>query len=172
MTTTAQHVSTEPYVLNRDEGRHHHFINHLATTKVASESTGSMGVVEFRARRDFGPPVHQHDHEDELIVVLDGEIAFQTGDREIRATAGACAFLPHGVPHCFQVLSDEARFVAITASATTRPRFDAFVAAVGTATAEATMPEPGPVDPERLATISEAHGIAVVGPPPAPRPRS
>ncbi len=169
MSTTAEKTVAEPYVLQRDEGGHHHFLNHLATTKVAGEAAGSMGVVEFRAPRDFGPPVHQHDDEDELIVVLDGEIAFQTGDREIVATAGACAFLPHGVPHCFQVLSEEARFLAITASATSRPQFDAFVAAVGTPTPEPTMPEPGPIDPERLARISEAHDIAVLGPPPAPR---
>ncbi len=169
MSTTADQTVTEPYVLQRDEGRHHHFLNHLATIKVAGEPSGSMGVVEFLAPRDFGPPVHQHDDEDELIIVLEGEIAFQTGDREITASAGASAFLPHGVPHCFQVLSDEARFLAVTASATSMPRFDAFVAAVGTEAPAPTMPEPGPVDPQRLAEISAAHGISVLSPPPEPR---
>lgn len=169
MSTTAEPTVAEPFILHRDEGRHHHFLNHLATTKVEGGATGSMGAVEFRAPRDFGPPVHQHDDEDELIIVLEGEIAFQTGDREIVASAGACAFLPHGVPHCFQVLSDEARFLAVTASATSGPRFDAFVADVGTPATGPTMPEPGPVDPERLAQISAAHGIDVVGPPPEAR---
>ncbi len=169
MSTTAESTVIEPYVLQRGEGQHHHFLNHLATTKVAGEPAGSMGVVEFRAPRDFGPPVHQHDDEDEFIVVLEGEIAFQTGDQEIVASAGGCAFLPHGVPHCFQVLSEEARFLAVTASATSVPRFDAFVAAVGTPAPSATLPEPGPIDPQRLVEISLAHGIDVVGPPPGPR---
>ncbi len=167
--TAADQTIAEPYILHRDEGQHHHFLNHLATTKVAGAPTGSMGAVEFLAPRDFGPPVHQHDDEDELIVVLDGEIAFQIGDREITASAGACAFLPHGVPHCFQVLTEEARFLAVTASATSKPRFDAFVAEVGTPAPDASLPEPGPIDPERLAEISLDHGITVLGPPPAPR---
>lgn len=169
MSTTTAATGTSPSVLHRDEGTHHHFLNHLATTKVEGGSTGSMGAVEFRAPRDFGPPVHQHDDEDELIVVLEGQIAFQTGDEEIVAGPGGCAFLPHGVPHGFQVLSDEARFLAITASATSSPRFDAFVAEVGTPAPAPTMPDPGPVDPQRLAEISEAHGIALLGPPPEPR---
>ncbi|MEL6981894.1 MAG: cupin domain-containing protein [Actinomycetota bacterium] len=169
MSTSAEQTITKPSVLHRDEGQHHHFLNHLATTKVSGAQAGSMGAVEFRAPRDFGPPVHQHDDEDELIVVLEGEIAFQTGDQEIVASAGACAFLPHGVPHCFQVVSDEARFLAITASATSIPRFDAFVAAVGTPAPAPTMPEPGPVDPERLAQVSAAHRIEIVGPPPEAR---
>ncbi len=167
--TAADRTVTEPYVLQQDEGHHHHFLNHLATTKVAGAPTGSLGAVEFLAPRDFGPPIHQHEDEDELIVVLDGEIAFQIGDGEITASAGACAFLPHGVPHGFQVLSEEARFLAVTASATSAPRFDAFVAAVGTPAPAATMPVPGPVDPQRLAEISLDHGITVLGPPLGPR---
>lgn len=169
MSSTTETAASGPYVLNRDEGAHLHFLNHLATTKVASARSGSMGAVEFRAPRDFGPPVHLHDDEDELIVVLDGEIAFRSGDVETIGRAGATAFLPRGIPHSFQILSDEARFLAITASAGSTPGFDEFVGAVGTPTDEPTMPEPGPVDPGRLAEISAAHGIPIVGPPPEPR---
>ncbi len=159
-------TTTGPYVLNRDEGVHHHFLNHLATTKVHSDQARSMGAVEFRAPMGFGPPVHVHDDEDELIVVLEGEIAFRSGESETFGRAGSCAFLPSGIPHGFEVLSAEARFLAITASAGSTPRFDEFVAAVGTPSDTATMPDEGPIDPERLAELSTAHGIAIVGPPP------
>ena len=106
-------------------------------------------------------------------MVLEGEIAFRSGDVEpveSVATAGGCAFLPCGVAHGFEVLSAEARFLAVTASATTTPRFDAFVAAVGTPADAPTMPDAGPIDPVELAEVSAAHGIAIVGPPPGPRP--
>lgn len=168
MSITEETPATEPYVLARDEGEHYHFLNHLATTKVRAGTTGSMGAVEFVGPRGFGPPLHRHDDEDELIIVLDGEIVFRSGDTETVATAGGCAFLPHGIPHSFQVLSDEARFLAVTASASSTPQFDRFVAAVGTPTEAPTMPEPGPIDPGRLAEVSAAHGIPVLGPPPGP----
>ena len=166
MTNDSASNVIEPTVLNRDEGAHHHFLNHLATTKVRSEWTGSMGAVEFRSPRGFGPPVHVHDDEDELIVVLDGEIAFRSGGTETVGRSGSCAFLPSGIPHGFEVLSDEARFLAVTASAGSTPRFDRFVAAVGQPTETAVLPEPGPVDPEELERLSNAHGITIVGPPP------
>jgi hypothetical protein len=37
-----------------------HFLNNLATIKVAPGSSGSMSAVEFVAPKGFGPPVHVH----------------------------------------------------------------------------------------------------------------
>lgn len=80
------------------------------------------------------------------------------------------AFLPHGAPHTFQVLSPEARFTCITASLNGTPRFDRMVTALGIATDGPTLPDPMPIDPAEVAEICEAHGITILGPPPlAPR---
>jgi quercetin dioxygenase-like cupin family protein len=159
---------TETYVLARDEGPHLHFLDNLATVKVTAGESGSMAAVEFSAPRGFGPPLHCHRDEDELVVVLDGEVAFRSGDDEAIATDGACAYLPHGIPHTFQVLSPTARMLSITSSASTTPVFDLMVTALGSATDEPTIPAPSPIDPAHVALVCADHGVDVLGPPPAP----
>jgi mannose-6-phosphate isomerase-like protein (cupin superfamily) len=160
--------TTAPYVLARDEGDHRHFLNHLATTKVSPGATGSMSVIEFVAPLGFGPPLHRHHDEDEIMIVHDGEIAFRSGDVEAVATAGATVFLPHGVPHTFQVLSDTDRFTAVTASSGGRPQFDRLVAELGTPLEGPEVPEPSDIDPVHVADVCLANGVDVLGPPPTP----
>jgi uncharacterized cupin superfamily protein len=167
MITIEQTTRPVPTVVPRDEGRHHHFLNHLATVK-ASGTDGALSAVEFVAPRGFGPPLHRHLDEDELVVVLEGEMVFRSGDDELVGREGAVAVLPRGVPHTFQVLSPTARFLSVTASGSGHPRFDRMVAALGTPTDEARLPEPGPIDPAEVARVNAAHGIEILGPPPAP----
>lgn len=166
-TPTDKRPPTTPYVLARDEGEHFHFLNHLATVKVRSAVAESMGAVEFLAPHGFGPPLHLHEDEDELIVVLDGEMVFRSGEVETVVAAGGCAFLPRQIPHSFQVCSEEARFLAVTASATGRPRFDEFVADIGVPLATSDLPGDQPIDPARVSESGQRHGVPVLGPPPA-----
>lgn len=166
--TTGLPDRSQPYVLNRDEGVHQHFLNHLATTKVTAGTDGAMTAVEFVQPKGFGPPLHCHEDEDEMIVILDGEIAFRSGDVESIGRTGATVHLPRGVPHTFQVLSDTARMISITASASGTPVFDRMVGTLGTPTEDPVLPEPGEIDPAEVASVCGAHGIEVLGPPPAP----
>ena len=159
--------SIDPYLVRRNTGTHFHFLNHLATIKVRGDS-GAMSVVEFIGPRGFGPPLHKHIDEDELFIILDGELVFRTGDEEIIGTTGSYAFMPHAIPHTFQVLSDTARFTNVTASRTRAPRFDEMVAALGEPTIDPTLPVPSEIDPGRVAEICAYHGIEILGPPPAP----
>ena len=171
--TTSRPVPVDPagpYVLNRDEGEHFHFLNHLATRKVTAGERGSMTAVEFTQDRGFGPPLHRHEDEDEILIVLDGEIAFRSGGQEHIGRAGSTAFLPHGVPHTFQVLSESARCIAVSASRRQAPRFDRMVAELGEPTADPVAPTPVEIDPGHVAQVNAAHGIEILGPPPAPLP--
>jgi quercetin dioxygenase-like cupin family protein len=167
-TSTALHPD-KIHVLARDEGSHLHVIGQLATIKATAGDTGSLTAVEIVADRGFGPPLHCHRDEDELVIVLDGDVEFRSGDTEIVAGTGACAYLPHGIPHTFQVLSETARMLSVTASVAGNPQFDKMFEAMGTPTSEPAMPT-GPVriDPGELATINAAHGVDIVGPPPSP----
>lgn len=161
-------ANDEHMVLPARGGSHLHFLNHAATIKVPSQGARSMSVVEFTAREGFGPPLHNHVDEDEMFVVLDGALAFLTGDDRIEAESGAMAYLPHGRPHGFQVLSPTARFVCITASNSTVPRFDEMVTALGVPTDAPTVPEPAYIDAAEVAEVTARFGIDIVGPPPAP----
>jgi mannose-6-phosphate isomerase-like protein (cupin superfamily) len=161
-------TADEPVLLADREGTHLHFLNNAATIKVAADGRRSMSVVEFLAPRGFGPPLHNHLEEDELFVVLEGTIALFSGDVRFEAEQGGIAYLPHGEPHTFQVLTDTARIVNVTSSHAAAPRFDQMVAALGVGTDRPALPEPGPIDPGRVADVCRAHGIEILGPPPAP----
>lgn len=158
-----------PEVLAPGTGHHLHFLNHLATVKVRPGDHGALSVVEFTAPRGFGPPLHRHEHEDELFVVLDGELAFQAGGNEATVVgAGGVALLPHGIPHTFQVRSDTARFTCVNASRTGAPRFDQMVTHLGVPTSAPSLPAPSYIDATHVADVCREHGIEVVGPPPPP----
>ena len=152
------------------QGDHHFFLNHLATVKVgAGNSDSGLALVEFLAPRGFGPPLHVHVEEDELMYVLEGEIRLDLGDGEpYIASAGAAVTLPHGTPHTWQVVSDEARFLTINAGRRDGTSFDQFVAALGTPTDPDAMPDPIEIDPAHVAGVCAEHGIDVLGPPPPP----
>lgn len=128
-----------------------------------------MSVVEFQSPKGFGPPLHKHVDEDELFIVLDGRLVLRSGDEEIDAGPGSVSFLPHAVAHTFQVVSDEARFLNVTArTGGAHPRFDAMVTGLGLPIPDANLPDPGPIDPARVAEVCHANGIEILGPPPAP----
>jgi quercetin dioxygenase-like cupin family protein len=152
------------------QGNHHFFLNHLATVKVAAgDSESGLALVEFVAPRGFGPPLHAHSEEDELMYVLEGNIRvdLDDGDATIVA-AGSAVSLPHGTPHTWQVMSETARFLTINAGRRRGPSFDQFVAALGTPTDPNAMPDPIEIDPGHVAGVCAAHGIDVLGPPPPP----
>ncbi len=159
-----------PEVIAPGHGHHLHFLNHLATIRVSAGEHGSMSVVEFEALRGFGPPLHRHDTEDELFVVLDGALELHRGDERFTATTGDIAFLPHGRSHTFQVLSATARFICVTSTRTGAPRFDGMVAELGEPVDIPSLPEPGYLDATRIADVCRRYGIEVVGPPPGPLP--
>ena len=166
-TTTLPSIKA-PYVLERSEGEHRHFLNQLATMKVDAGESGSMTVVEFVAQKGFGPPLHVHEDEDEVMIVLEGEIAFRSGEHEQIGTAGSTVYLPHGVPHTFQVVSESARFTTVAARLHGAPLFGGFVSDLGDELAEPVIPAAVEIDPAVVAQAGARHGITTLGPPPAP----
>lgn len=158
-----------PTLIARDEGDHFHFLNNLFTAKLTGEQTnGSMTVMEFVAPRDFGPPLHRHDVEDELFYVVEGEVWFSCGDAAAVHRTGSLAWLPRGLAHTFQIRSTTARVLQVTTPA----QFERFVAALGRPAAEPVLPEPEEVDPAYVAEVCRQFSIEVLGPPPPPQPVS
>ena len=168
-TTTAATIESLQSV-PAGQGDHHFFLNHLATVKVvAGDSDSGLALVEFVAPRGFGPPLHVHTEEDELMYVLEGEIRIDLGGGDSTVVSdGAVVTLPHGVPHVWQVVSDKARFLTVNAGRRNAPSFDHFVATLGTPTDSRTLPDPIEIDPAHVAQVCAVHGIEVLGPPPAP----
>lgn len=155
-----------PTLLARDEGDHYHFLDNLFTAKVTGQmSNGVLSVMEFVGPKDFGPPLHRHDTEDELFYIVEGEVWFSCADVEAVHRDGALAWLPRGIPHQFQILSDTARVLQMTTPA----QFERFVATLGRPAPGPVLPEPEEIDPAHVARVCADFDIEVLGPPPPPR---
>jgi quercetin dioxygenase-like cupin family protein len=158
-------MTMNPVMVARDEGAHFNFLNALHTAKITGEQTnGALTAVEFFAPRNFGPPLHRHDGEDELFYVIDGELWLSCGDAEAVHSEGAVVWLPRGLPHTFQVRSQTARVLVVSAPS----GYDQFVATLGEPTDKPVMPEPKDIDPAHVAEVCAQFNIAVLGPPPEP----
>ena len=149
------------------DGEHYAFLNHLATVLVPGDGR-SMSVVQFDLREGFGPPEHVHEDEDELFIILEGELELRTDGEVIAAPEGSVAFLESGKSHTFKVVSPKARIINATSmSGESSPKFDLMVSSLGESMSTAVFPDPSPIDPGRVAEVCANHGITVVGPPPA-----
>ena len=163
--TTATGVA--PIALAPDEGEALWFLGSLVTVKASRASSGgTVAVLEHRAPRGAGSPLHVHHREDEWFYVLEGELTFWVGGEIIVAPAGAFVFGPRGIPHTFMVSSDEARSLHVAEPA----GFDEFVAAIAEpATALEISPvSTEPPDVEGLTRVAATFGIDIIGPPGIP----
>jgi quercetin dioxygenase-like cupin family protein len=61
-----------------------------------------------------GPPLHQHQHEDELFYVIDGEVTFEIDGKRTLAKAGTTLFAPRFTVHAFQNFSQSPARLLIT----------------------------------------------------------
>ncbi|MCR8557844.1 cupin domain-containing protein [Mucilaginibacter sp. BJC16-A38] len=72
----------------------------------SAETNGAFALIRCVLIKGFEPPLHIHSNEDESSFILDGEIGYQAGDREIHARAGDFVHLPKLVPHTFKPTTD------------------------------------------------------------------
>jgi quercetin dioxygenase-like cupin family protein len=143
------------------------FLGALSQVRLSGEQTGgAFSLTDNLARRGNASPVHIHDHEEETLVVLDGDLRVVLGDDEHAAGPGTVAVLPQGVRHAYVVTSATARFLTLHNPA----GFEQFAAEVGESARALTLP-PEPAEPPDLAALTETaarHGITILAPPPAP----
>lgn len=70
--------------------------------RATSAATGGVfSVVELVTQPGEGVLAHVHEHEDELVYVVEGTIEVTLGDQTMTATQGVLALLPRGIPHGF-----------------------------------------------------------------------
>ena len=73
------------------------------------QTNNSFALIQIEVYKGNEPPAHVHDREDESYYILEGNIRFWIGDKVIDAKAGDFIFLPRGISHKFEVLSDKVR---------------------------------------------------------------
>ena len=100
------------YARGPGEGEALWFNGGLGILRATGDQTqGRYAVMELLAPKGFASPLHIHRREDELFVVLSGEVRVQHGEAVIEAVAGSVVYGPRDVAHAFHVDSAEARLL-------------------------------------------------------------
>lgn len=156
-----------PIVAGPGEGEALWSFESLATVKATAETTaGAVAVIELRAPRGSGSPLHVHTREDEWFYVIEGQLTFWVGGETIVAPAGSFVFGPKGIPHTFVVDSEEARFLLVAEPA----GFERFMRVAGGPAERLEIPPPATEPPDVAAMTAAAaeFGIEITGPPGIP----
>jgi mannose-6-phosphate isomerase-like protein (cupin superfamily) len=146
------------------EGRTYWLIEDRITVKITGEQTlGAYAMIEGVVPPGGGTPPHVHHREDEAFYVLEGEVTFYSGGREVTVRPGGFLHGPKGVPHHFRNNGDVPAKMLTTASP---PGFEKFVAEAGVPVEESPAPPaPGPETFARLSAAAEKYGIELLPPP-------
>jgi quercetin dioxygenase-like cupin family protein len=123
---------------------------------------GRAGVTAQHLPGGMTTPLHRHP-EDETFHVVEGAIGVLLDGRRIDVEEGGVAHVPGGATHAFTVVSETARLVVFSAPA----GHEEFFRAAGVPAPERTLPPPSPPDMDRLMAAAQAHGVEILGPPPA-----
>jgi mannose-6-phosphate isomerase-like protein (cupin superfamily) len=125
----------------------------------AAQTAGALTLWEEREPVDT--PLHVHERDDELFVVLEGEHVFCVGEEEFRVGPGGFVFAPRGIPHAHRRLVPRiGRFLALTVPG----GLDGFFRELSDAD------RAGELGPASYAGASERHGISWLTPADTPVP--
>jgi quercetin dioxygenase-like cupin family protein len=125
-------------------------------------SDGNVLIMRNDTSRGSGVPVHVHQHEDEIFLLLDGALTVWAGDQRRDLSAGGVAVLPKGVPHTYLVTSETASILEVIAPGGLEQAFRA-------AGRDRRTPLPdgwGPTPVAAAAAMAEV-GCTILGPPPS-----
>ena len=139
---------------------------YLLTFLATGEQTGgSYALVEELGRKGVSaePPLHVHTREEESFYIIEGEMEFYVEDKVIHAPAGALVVLPRGVPHRFEIASEEIRCLNLITPA----GFEGFYRDLSEPARELTLPPApeGPPDVARLVSTAAKYGCEILPPP-------
>jgi len=162
-TITAPPVTAaRPYLAHQGEARW--YGDSLFEFLIPSEETGgALSVFRATLVEGFSPPRHVHTREDEVFLVIEGDVRFDLDGELLLAGPGTSVFMPRGVPHTFRIESPVARLLGVIAPGA----FEQLFRNLSVPADERSLPEPGSVSLDIPAVIAEQTrlGTEVVGPP-------
>lgn len=128
--------------------------------KVTGEQSRGLVTVIEGVVEHGGPPLHVHDAEDEVVVVLAGQLDYRVGDERGRLNPGGLLWFPRQVPHAVANLGDEpVRFLTVVTPSGIEDFFRAQRDYL------ASLPAGAAPEPAALGGVAGAAQRRVVGPP-------
>jgi len=129
-----------------------------------AETNGKYALLEAVVPPGGGPPPHVHSREEEGFYVLEGEITFHLGDRQLVARPGVFANLPPGVPHWFR---NESQLPAKMLISVAPAGFEQMFLEVGQVVPAGTQTAPPPTKEEidKLLATAPRYGVEILLPP-------
>lgn len=95
-----------PQILRLREGERIEAFDSRGRTLISAPSVqGRFSLDEWTTSPLGGPPLHVHQHENEVYLIRDGRYEFQISDARIHARPGDVVVAPRLVPHAFRVVS-------------------------------------------------------------------
>lgn len=132
----------------------------VLSLKVTGEQSNGLVTVLTGTALSGGPPLHLHEAEDEVVICIDGELAYQVGDHRGTLEPGGLLWFPRTVPHAVANLSGEpVRFITVVTPSGIENFFRAqrdYLASLSAG---------DPFDPAAFGSVSGAELRPVVGPP-------
>lgn len=120
--------------------------------KVMSEQTnGKYAVVISTTPSEGGPPLHVHQHEDEMFYVLEGTYEFRFGEETMIATKGDLIHLPRYIPHSFSNIGSEP---GVMINTITPGGFEQFFEEINQ------LPKDEPLNRQQVAEIASQYGLS------------
>jgi quercetin dioxygenase-like cupin family protein len=157
MTKTGIIVKTilAPIIVSPGAGKDLHAFGNILTVMLSGEQTGNqLSVMCEVTPPGGGPPMHLHQREDEIFLVIEGCISYCVNGKWTEVEPGGMAYLPRGVPHTFRNVGETpSRHWIIT----TPSGFEVFFSRCAEEFAKATVPDMG-----RIIEIFSEHGLALM----------
>jgi len=86
----------------------------VLSLKVTGQQSNGLVTLLEGVVLSGGPPLHVHEAEDEVVICLEGELAYQVGDERGALEPGGLLWFPRRTPHAVANLSDApVRFVTV-----------------------------------------------------------
>lgn len=79
----------------------------------ASDTDGKFAVLEILSKPGAEPPMHIHENEDEMFIVIEGRMQLTSGGQTCILGAGESGLVKRGTPHTFKILSATMRSITI-----------------------------------------------------------
>ncbi|MBE9158295.1 cupin domain-containing protein [Nodosilinea sp. LEGE 06152] len=117
---------------------------------MSAQTNGAYSVVISTTPPEGGPPLHVHEHEDELFYILKGTYEFRSGNETILASEGDLIHLPAHIPHKFRNVGSEPGMAMNTM---TPGGFEQFFVEVDQ------LPKGQPLDRSQVAAIASRYGL-------------